>query len=152
MSGSAEQTRIVLMADDDPDDRFMAERALMGTPLEGCLRFVEDGVELMDYLERCGRYLRPEDSPVPALILLDLNMPKMDGREVLRTLKRHPRFRVIPVVVLTTSAADEDVVSSYDLGVNAFVTKPVTFTGLRAVLKKVGQFWLEVARHPQLPA
>ena len=133
------------MADDDSDDRFVAERALRGTSLEGRLRFVEDGVELMDYLHHRGEFA---GATLPSLILLDLNMPRMNGMEVLEQLKTDPQLRRIPVVVLTTSSAEEDVVRSYDLGVNAYVTKPVTFSALKDVLVKVGQLWLEVARQP----
>lgn len=145
----ADKERFVLMADDDADDCDMAERALKGTPLEGRLRFVEDGVQLLDVLAQLARQEGGERMSRLAFILLDLNMPRMNGYEVLRALKGDEFLRRIPVVVLTTSSADEDVVKSYDLGVNAFVTKPVRFEELRIVLSRVGEFWLEVASSPQ---
>lgn len=144
----AEQERFALMADDDADDREMAERALRGTPLEGRLRFVEDGVLLLEFLTRCAPVEGGERMPTPAFILLDLNMPRMNGYEALQALKSDAFLRRIPVIVLTTSSADEDVVKSYDLGVNAFVTKPVRFEELRKVLARVGEFWLEIASSP----
>jgi CheY-like chemotaxis protein len=147
---TADKERFALMADDDADDRDMAERALRGTPLEGRLRFVNDGVQLLDFLARCAPADGGDQMPSPAFILLDLNMPRMNGYDVLRVLKGDEFLRRIPVVVLTASSADEDVVKTYDLGVNAFVTKPVRFEELRKVLSRVGEFWLEVASSPQL--
>lgn len=139
---------VVLMADDDEDDRHIAQRALTGTRLEGCLRFVEDGEQLLAYLRKEAPYRCPSTTPKPDLILLDLNMPRIDGREALFEIKTDPVLRHIPVVILTTSSAEEDVIRSYDLGVNAFVTKPVTFRGLSKVLLQIGQFWFEVAKTP----
>jgi CheY-like chemotaxis protein len=145
-----DQQPLILMADDDADDREMAERALEGTSLQGRLRFVENGVELIEYLSTCsstGEAGRPSS---PAFILLDLNMPRMNGYEVLEVLKGDEHLRRIPVVVLTTSSAEEDVARSYDLGVNAFVTKPVRFEDLRRILGRIGEFWLEIAESPPL--
>jgi CheY-like chemotaxis protein len=136
------------MADDDEDDRHIAERALAGTRLEGCLRFVEDGERLLAYLRGQAPYDGVNAAPRPNLILLDLNMPRVDGREALDQIKSDPALRRIPVVILTTSSAEEDVLRSYDLGVNAFVTKPVTFRGLSKVLQQIGQFWFDVAKMP----
>jgi len=120
----------ILLADDDADDRVLAQDALKESRLANDLRFVENGEELMDYLMRRGQYADPETSPKPGVILLDLNMPRKDGREALREIKSNPELRSIPVVVLTTSKAEEDIYRSYDLGVNSFITKPVTFDGL----------------------
>ena len=144
----ADQERFALMADDDADDRDMAERALRGTPLEGRVQFVEDGVQLLEFLARCAPAESGERMPTPPFILLDLNMPRMNGYEALQALKSDAFLRRIPIIVLTTSSADEDVVKSYDLGVNAFVTKPVRFDELRKILARVGEFWFEIASSP----
>jgi CheY-like chemotaxis protein len=138
----------ILMADDDPDDRDLARTAMEESRLANELRFVEDGEELIDYLGRRGRYADPKDSPRPGLILLDLNMPRKDGREALREIKRDPALRQIPVVVLTTSKAEEDILRSYDLGANCFITKPVTFEGLVEVVKILDKHWFQLVELP----
>lgn len=137
----------ILMAEDDPDDRFMALRALEGSGALD-LRFVEDGQDLMDYLNRCGKYADPLDSPRPGVVLLDLNMPRKDGREALAEIKADPKLRLIPVVVLTTSQLDEDILRAYDLGVNSFITKPVTFEGLVEAMSVFRRYWLDVVALP----
>lgn len=139
----------ILLADDDPDDRMFAERALAASRLPNRLVTVEDGEQLMKYLRREGKYADAAASPRPDLILLDLNMPRKDGREALREIKSDPVLRRIPVVVLTTSEAEQDVSRSYDLGGNAFVTKPVTFSGLSKALQRLGDFWFEIVKLPQ---
>jgi len=113
------------------------------------LRFVNDGEELMDYLCRKGDFKNPEDSPRPGLILLDLNMPRKDGREALGEIKSDPDLRRIPVVVLTTSKAEEDILKSYDLGVNSFIVKPVSFEGLLEVVKALGKYWIQIVELPK---
>lgn len=138
----------ILLADDDEDDRILARDALADSRLANDLRIVEDGEELMDYLLRRGRYAAPQDSPRPGLILLDLNMPKMDGREALKEIKSDAGLRRIPVVVLTTSKAEEDIYRSYDLGANSFVTKPVMFDSLVKVMKDLGKYWFEIVELP----
>ena len=138
----------ILMADDDDDDCLLAREALAESRLANELYFVRDGEELMDYLYRRGKYVRESDSPRPGLILLDLNMPKKDGREALTLIKSDPNLRQIPVVVLTTSKAEEDVYRSYDLGANSFITKPVTFTSLVEVIKTIGKYWFEIVELP----
>lgn len=138
----------ILLADDDPDDRMMAADALEESRLANDLRFVEDGEELMDYLYRRGKYSEPGAAPRPGLILLDLNMPRKDGREALREIKAEPEFRRIPVVVLTTSQAEEDIYRTYDLGVNSFITKPVNFESLVAVMRALGKYWFEIVELP----
>jgi CheY-like chemotaxis protein len=138
----------ILLADDDEDDRLMTRDALRDARLHNPLRTVIDGVELMEYLRREGEYADPDESPRPGMILLDLNMPRMDGREALGAIKGDPELRSIPVVVLTTSKAEEDVVRSYDLGVNSFITKPVTFLGLVEVMKVFSRYWLEIVDLP----
>jgi CheY-like chemotaxis protein len=138
----------ILMADDDADDRQMTLEAFNESRLANDLRFVEDGAELMDYLLRRNKYVDPASSPRPGLILLDLNMPKKDGREALREIKADPRLRNIRVVVMTTSKAEEDIVRTYDLGAESYVTKPVTFTSLVDVVRTLGKYWLEIVELP----
>ncbi len=138
----------ILIADDDADDRLMASEALEESRLANDLRFVEDGEELLDYLYHRGRFAAAGESPRPGLILLDLNMPRMDGREALREIKGDPALRSIPVVVLTTSKAEEDIYRTYDLGVNSFITKPVQFDGLVEVMKALGKYWFEIVELP----
>ncbi len=138
----------ILMADDDPDDRLMAEQALRRARLKNGLMFVEDGEELMDYLQHRGKYADAARFPLPGLILLDLNMPRKDGREALAEIKSDPKLRRIPVVVLTTSKAEEDILRSYDLGVNAYITKPVSFQGLAEAMRLLNTFWFELVKLP----
>ena len=135
----------ILLAEDDPDDRMLVADAVAEGRLVNELRSVEDGEELMDYLHQRGKHA---GAPRPGLILLDLNMPKKDGREALREIKADPSLRQIPVVVLTTSKAEEDVFRSYDLGANSFVTKPVTFQSLVELMKTLGRYWLEIVELP----
>jgi CheY-like chemotaxis protein len=139
---------VILLADDDADDRMLAQDALAESRLANDLRFVQDGEELLDYLKRRGRYADPSTSPRPGLILLDLNMPRKDGREALKEIKGDSSLRQIPVVVLTTSKAEEDIYRTYDLGVNSFITKPVSFDGLVAVMKGLGRYWFEIVELP----
>ncbi len=139
---------VILMADDDADDRLLAKDALNECRLANDLHFVENGEELMDYLHRRGKYDQASQSPRPGLILLDLNMPKKDGREALREIKTDPELRKIPVVVLTTSKADTDIGRIYELGANSFISKPVTFDSLVKVMKIVGDYWFEIVELP----
>jgi len=138
----------ILMADDDADDREFTRSAMQESRLANDLRCVEDGEELLDYLYRRGRYADPKDSPRPGLILLDLNMPRLDGREALREIKADPKLRHIPVVVLTTSKTEEDILRSYNLGANCFITKPVTFEGLVDVVKVLDKHWFQLVELP----
>jgi len=138
----------ILMADDDADDRQMTKEAFEESRLANDLRFVENGVELMDYLNRRGKYDAPDSSPRPGLILLDLNMPKKDGREALKEIKADPRLKNIRVVILTTSKAEEDIYRSYDLSAASYITKPVTFEQLVEVVKTLGKYWLEIVELP----
>ncbi|MEQ1877347.1 MAG: response regulator [Bdellovibrionia bacterium] len=139
----------ILVADDDADDRMMIRDALLESRLLNDVRFVRDGEELTDYLNRNGRYNDTHKYPLPGLILLDLNMPKKDGREALKEIKENPTLRHIPIVVLTTSRADEDICRTYDLGVNSFVTKPVTFESLVKTMKEIGRYWFEIVELPE---
>ena len=138
----------ILMADDDADDRKMTREAFEESRLANDLRFVENGVELMDYLNRRDKYGVPASSPRPGLILLDLNMPKKDGREALKEIKADPRLKNIRVVILTTSKAEEDIYRSYDLSAASYITKPVTFEQLVEVVKTLGKYWLEIVELP----
>lgn len=139
----------ILMADDDPDDRLMTKEAMEEARLNNKMAFVEDGEELMDYLHHKGKYSDPASSPTPGLILLDLNMPKKDGREALKDIKSAPELRQIPIVVLTTSKAEEDIYRTYDLGVNSFIVKPVTFDRLVELMKILGKYWFEIVDLPR---
>ena len=141
----------LLLADDDDEDVFMAKEALELSRLGNDVRRVCDGEELMDYLLRRGRYADPADSPEPGLILLDLNMPKKDGREALAEIKSDASLRKIPVIVLTTSRAEEDIFRTYDLGVSSFISKPVTFEGLVDAMKILSQYWFEIVELPNRP-
>ncbi len=134
----------ILMAEDDEEDRMLTTEAFEEVKLANDLRFVNDGEELMDYLYRRGRYSNPESSPRPGLILLDLNMPKKDGREALKEIKSDSKLRQIPIVVLTTSKSEEDIFRTYDLGVNSFITKPVSFASLVAIVKTLSEYWFEI--------
>ena len=148
MTGMRARSITILMADDDEDDRLLTRDALAESRLANDLRFVRDGEELLDYLRRRGAYADPASAPRPGVILLDLNMPKVDGREALAEIKADPALRRIPVVVLTTSRAEADIYRSYDLGVNSFVSKPVTFAALVEVMQGLGRYWFEIVELP----
>jgi CheY-like chemotaxis protein len=139
---------VILMADDDADDRLLAKDALTECRLANDLHFVEDGEELLEYLQRRGKYSSMADAPRPGLILLDLNMPKKDGREALKEIRADPELRKIPVVVLTTSKADTDIGCIYELGANSFISKPVSFDSLVEVMKILGRYWFEIVELP----
>ncbi len=136
----------ILLADDDPDDRLLVSEAFEENCLDNSLETVEDGEELLDYLFKRGEY---SDKPMPGLILLDLNMPRKSGLEALKEIKADVNLRRIPVVVLTTSQAEEDIVRSYDLGVSSFIVKPVTFDSLVDLVKDLGKYWFQIVKLPQ---
>jgi CheY-like chemotaxis protein len=138
----------ILMADDDEEDCALTKEAMTDARLANEMRFVSDGEELMDYLRKRGKYDNGNEAPRPGVILLDLNMPKKDGREALAEIKSDPDLRRIPVCVLTTSSDEEDIFRTYDLGVNSFMTKPVTFAGLVEVLQTWSRYWFEVVDLP----
>ena len=140
----------ILMADDDEEDREMTREALQNYHLANEMRFVCDGQELMDYLRKEGAYA-DKDAPRPGVILLDLNMPKKDGREALAEIKSDENLRCIPVIVLTTSKDEEDIFRTYDLGANSFITKPVTFGGLVEVMRTWQRYWFELVELPEPP-
>lgn len=146
----------ILMADDDPDDRLLVKDALSECEAESTvadqLRFVEDGEDLMDYLLRRGKYSDPNLSPRPDLILLDLNMPRKDGREALREIRALEELRNIPVVVFSTSRAETDIKLTYGLGANSFITKPVAFDSLVHTLSVLARYWLGIVELPSMAA
>ncbi|MCP4583156.1 MAG: response regulator [candidate division Zixibacteria bacterium] len=138
----------IVLAEDDPDDRLMATEALEESRLANDLHIVENGEELMDYLNHRGKYAELDNWNIPGLILLDLNMPKKDGREALKEIKADPALRRIPIVVLTTSDEEEDIFRTYDLGVNSFITKPVSFESLVEIMKTLRLYWFEIVELP----
>ena len=147
MSKSARPVTI-LYADDDPEDRMLIQDAWQESRLANELHCVEDGEELMDYLHRRGKYASLAGSPLPGMILLDLNMPKKDGREALQEIKSDPTLRSIPTIVLTTSKTGEDILRAYDLGVNSFIVKPVTFQSLVGLTLALSKYWFEIVELP----
>lgn len=148
MSRVDPQSPVILLADDDADDRQLAQEALAEAQVASDLRLVGDGEQLLDYLHRRGAYRKNGSAPAPSVILLDLNMPLKDGREALADIKADPRLRRIPVVVLTTSSAEEDVVAAYELGASSYITKPVNFGGLVDVMRDFSRYWFERVELP----
>jgi CheY-like chemotaxis protein len=146
---SNKRSIIILIADDDAEDRMLVKEALEESRLNNNIQFVENGEELLDYLNNKGRFEDKDKYPTPGLILLDLNMPKKDGREALKEIKNEDHLRMIPVVVLTTSKAEEDILRTYDLGVSSFITKPVTFSSLVDVMKTLSKYWFEIVELPK---
>ena len=147
MTAAAKKEIVILMADDDDDDFLLTRKALEESKLLNTLIRVKDGEELLDYLLKRGNYETAEVER-PGVILLDLNMPRKDGREALKEIKSNPELSEIPVVIFTTSKAEEDIYRSYQLGVNSFITKPVTFENLIKVMKALGKYWFEIVELP----
>ncbi len=139
---------VILIADDDAEDRMLIQEALDESRLKNQIQFVENGEELMEYLTNRGKFNNKDKYPSPGLILLDLNMPKKDGREALKEIKANDHLRLIPIVVLTTSKAEEDILKTYDLGVSSFITKPVTFSALVDVMRTLSKYWFEIVELP----
>ncbi|MDT7801353.1 MAG: hypothetical protein QOI78_4786 [Actinomycetota bacterium] len=135
----------ILLVEDDPGDVLMTQEAFEHHKIRNALHVASDGVEALRFLRREGRFA---DAPRPGLILLDLNLPRKDGREVLGEIKQDPALRTIPVVVLTTSEAEEDILGSYDLHCNAYVTKPVDFEKFVEVVRQIDDFWVTVVQLP----
>ncbi|WP_428565494.1 MAG: response regulator [Solidesulfovibrio sp. DCME] len=146
--GSALKSAVILLADDDEDDVILIRDSFQKAKLSNALHVVEDGVELMDYLKRRGAYADPAQAPRPDIILLDLNMPRMDGREALKEIKNDPALKEIPVIILTTSQTHADILRSYQDGANCFITKPVTFQSMCEVVSKFGEYWFQIVRLP----
>ena len=142
----------ILLCDDDAEDRDLPRQALEAAHVSNAIETCDDGEQLLDYLYQRGPYAGETGAaPRPGLILLDLNMPNLDGREALKVIKADPTLRDIPIVVLTTSRADKDIIASYNLGVNSFISKPVTFTGLVEAMNVLGRYWLEIVELPPTP-
>lgn len=137
----------ILMADDDPDDQMLLQEALKENNIPNSVCFVENGEELIEFLHKRGKFEGVE--LLPGLILLDLNMPKMDGRQALKLLKADPILKKIPIVVLTTSRADSDILECYDLGVNSFISKPVNFAELVDITREISHYWLGTVTLPE---
>jgi two-component system, response regulator len=140
---------VILLADDDEDDCFLVKEAFEESRISNDLHIVNDGEELMEYLQHRGDFIDKGKFPKPDLILLDLNMPRKNGKEALKEIKEDNELRKIPVVVLTTSEAEEDIVKTYDLGVNSFITKPVTFEELVDVIRTIGKYWFQIVKLPK---
>jgi CheY-like chemotaxis protein len=139
---------IILLAEDDHDDCYLISEALDESGVENRLLMVENGEELLDYLYHRGKFTDQKEWPRPELILLDLNMPLKDGREALEEIKKDLDLKRIPIVVLTTSQAEEDILATYDLGITGFITKPMTFTGLVEIMKSIGNYWFQSVTLP----
>jgi CheY-like chemotaxis protein len=140
---------VILLADDDPGDQELTRRALQDHLIRADLRVVSDGKEALDYLHRVGAFADPVVSPTPDLLLLDLNMPRVNGRQVLERLKSHPKFGRIPVIVLTTSNQEQDILRSYDLGCNSFIQKPVEIFRFVEVVQQLGHYWFDLVVLPR---
>lgn len=151
MSAIPRGTVQILIAEDDEDDYLLAKDAFRECCPYARLSWVRDGEELMDFLLRRGKYENGKDAPRPSMILLDLNMPRKDGREVLKEIKSHPKFHSIPVIVLTTSDSEEDIRYTYDLGVNSYIRKPIGFSQFLEMMKVFEKYWFDIARLPSSP-
>lgn len=149
MNEQSKKAITILMADDDDDDRLMTREALEESRVVNEFQMVNDGVELLAYLRREGKYADKKLYPWPSLIFLDLNMPRKDGREALLEIKNDPNLRGIPVVILTTSKQEEDKVKGYNLGAASYITKPVTFEGLVDLMRAMGKYWVEFVELPE---
>jgi CheY-like chemotaxis protein len=147
---AATKPDVVLLADDDSDDRLLVKDAIAESGWDADIRCVENGEELLDYLHCRGRFQNPESAPRPGMILMDLNMPRKDGRESLREIRATPELRRIPVVVFTTSKADTDINRLYDLGANSFISKPVQFDALVQVVRRLADYWFKTVALPAL--
>ncbi|KAA5541714.1 response regulator [Adhaeribacter rhizoryzae] len=144
------KNRVILIVDDDAEDRMLLEEALEENQVKNTRYYVPNGEELMDYLYNRGKYSDKEKYSLPGLILLDLNMPKKDGREVLKEVKADPKLRLIPVVVLTTSKAEEDILKTLDLGANGYIAKPVSFASLVDLTKTISDYWFDLVQLPDV--
>lgn len=139
----------ILIAEDDSDDRKLLQEAFAQALLPSDLRFVRDGEELLDYLHRRGAYVAPASAPRASLLLLDLNMPRKDGREALQEIKADPRFHTLRVIILSTSKAQEDIAHTYRLSATSYIAKPATFEGLIDIVKSLGKYWLDTVELPE---
>lgn len=149
MQQSRGKPAVILLVEDDPGDQELTRRALTDDVLKAELHIVSDGEEALEYLHRRDRYADAQDAPYPDLVLLDLNMPNLDGREVLQRIKADPKLRKLPVVVLTTSRQEADIVRGYDLGCNSFITKPVDVDDFVRAIRELGSYWFELVTLPE---
>lgn len=149
MTQNSEKPVIILLAEDDPGDQELTRRALNEGKIANDLHIVSDGEQALDYLYRRGKYEDPSSSPRPSLILLDLNMPIIDGRQVLSEIKSDPKLSVIPVIALTTSKQETDILKSYQHGVNSYITKPVNIDEFIAVIMSLEDYWFRIVRIPK---
>lgn len=147
---AAPKPNLILMAEDDSDDQLLVRDAFAETGFDVDLRFVRNGVELMDYLKQQNGYSAPAGAPRPGLIILDLNMPRKDGREALREIKADAGLKQIPVVILTTSTAGPDITRAYELGANSFISKPASFDVLVNTMRAIGQYWFNFVVLPAI--
>jgi CheY-like chemotaxis protein len=138
----------ILYADDDEDDQMLVGEALKETPISNAIQYVQDGEELLEFLRNSGKYTDKEKYPKPNLILLDLNMPRKDGREALAEIKADPQLKRIPIIILTTSRGEDDIQSTYNLGVNSFITKPVSYDSLVKIVKIITKYWFHTVKLP----
>lgn len=148
---SSARPAVILLVDDDKGDQELMLRSLRKAKIYNQLHIVEDGEQALDYLFRRGKYRDPSSAPFPDLVLLDLNLPRIDGREVLRQIRENPKLKRLVVVVITTSKQEEDIVRTYDLGVNSYVTKPVDFKQFTEVISHIEHYWLQVVVLPPKP-
>lgn len=139
---------VILIAEDDDDDFLLAKEAFEEYNLVNEIFRVKNGEELLDFLHRRGQFKDPQKAPFPFLILLDLNMPRMDGREALKEIKADAELRKIPIVIMTVSKEEEDIIRSYDLGANSYIRKPVRFTEMVEIVKTIGKYWFEIVELP----
>ena len=142
------KNRFILMADDDIDDYYLVRDAFERTSFPADLRLVSDGDELMDYLQKRGQFEDTGDDSLPAMIFLDLNMPRKDGWEVLSEIKAIESFRQIPVIIFSTSSEEEDVLRSYELGASSYIRKPSTFEALMSIIEMIGRYWTGIVKLP----
>jgi len=142
----------IMMVDDDPDDRLLFKEACAEVRLRNPLDFLENGEQLVDYLKRRGDYADLKDKPFPGIILLDLNMPLKDGREALEEIKADAALRHIPIIVLTTSKDEDDILSSYGLGASSYIVKPISLDRLMRVVNSIGEYWVEIVSVPETGA
>ena len=148
MATSSGRGAVILLVDDDPGDQELTRREFQRSKIRNELRIVSDGEQAIDYLLRRGRYSAPGSAPRPDLVLLDLNLPRVDGREVLAVVRAQPELRSIPIVVMTVSTQEADIVRSYDLGAHAYVVKPVDLSQFARVIATLQEYWLEVVVVP----
>jgi len=142
------QPAVILVVEDDPDDRFFIQEAFREAGFNTGLKFVEDGEEMLDYLLHRGAFSHPISAPRPSIILLDLNMPRLGGRIAYAEIQEHPKLRRIPVIILTISKSEEDILHMYDLGVKGYIIKPVRQKDLVEVIQSILNYWFRTVVLP----